>query len=137
MEVAEEVNTEVATMVVIVSIVSATLTTALIQTFDSTSHSASKMLVWLATLVATALLETIPVSQSTESIVRRHLLQHHLTYFRASYQREPRFPKDFPPMLRSNSAASTVTNTTRRQGRKRPTRSCIKSSFIHSGSTRF
>ena len=68
MEVAEEEVVDPTNMVVISTI----LTTALIQTFDSTSLSASKMSVWLATLVATALLETIPVSQSTESIVRRH-----------------------------------------------------------------
>lgn len=68
MEVAEEEVADPTNMVVISTI----LTTALIQTFDSTSLSASKMSVWLATLVATALLETIPVSQSTESIVRRH-----------------------------------------------------------------
>ena len=69
MEVAEEEVADPTAMVVIVSTI---LTTALIQTFDSTSLSASKMSVWLATLVATALLETILVSQSTESIVRRH-----------------------------------------------------------------
>ena len=68
MEVVEEEVADPTNMVVISTI----LTTALIQTFDSTSLSASKMSVWLATLVATALLETIPVSQSTESIVRRH-----------------------------------------------------------------
>ena len=74
MEEVAEVATEVATMVkAMVVLVSQTITTiALMETFDSTSRSASKMSVWLATLVETALLETIPVSQSTESTVRRH-----------------------------------------------------------------
>ena len=73
MEEVAEVATEVATMVIAMVVLFQTTTTiALMETFDSTSRSASKMSVWLATLVATALLETIPVSQSTESIVRRH-----------------------------------------------------------------
>ena len=73
MEEVVEVATEVATMVIAMVVLFQTTTTiALMETFDSTSRSASKMSVWLATLVETALLETIPVSQSTESIVRRH-----------------------------------------------------------------
>ena len=73
MEEVAEVATEVATMVIAMVVLFQTTTTiALMETFDSTSRSASKMSVWLATLVETALLETIPVSQSTESIVRRH-----------------------------------------------------------------